>query len=119
LIVPIFLYSDVVYFPPLTQAEFRRLELTLNACTRYVYGPWCFDHISEFSREILGCTLFEYLKLRLAGFIHKIVIFGVPEYLSSRLELDRSPRHKYLVIPYPALVTSLRGDSALCRGIRL
>jgi hypothetical protein len=74
----------------------------------YVYGLWRFDHISEFSREILGCTLedkrrggeknrefvlnslfvttlFEYLELRLAGFIHKIVIVGAPDYLSSRL----------------------------------
>jgi hypothetical protein len=37
LMVPIFLYSDVVYFPSLTGAEFRRLELVFNACTSYVY----------------------------------------------------------------------------------
>jgi hypothetical protein len=37
LMVPIFLYSDVVYFPSLTGAEFRRLELAFNACARYVY----------------------------------------------------------------------------------
>jgi hypothetical protein len=53
LIVPIFFYSDVVYFPSLTGAEFRRLELAFNACTmRYVYGLRRF----EFSRGILGCT---------------------------------------------------------------
>jgi hypothetical protein len=34
-IVPIFLYSDVVYFPSLTWAEFRRLEIAFNACTSY------------------------------------------------------------------------------------
>jgi hypothetical protein len=73
--------------------------------------------ISEFSREILGCTLFEYLALRLAGFIHKIVIVGAPDYLSSRLVLGRSPRHRFLVISNPVPVTSLRGDSALYRGI--
>jgi hypothetical protein len=33
LIVPIFLYSDVVYFLSLTGAEFRRLELAFNACS--------------------------------------------------------------------------------------
>jgi hypothetical protein len=47
----------------LTGAEFRRLELPFNACTRYVYGLRRFDHISDFSREILGCILFEYLEL--------------------------------------------------------
>jgi hypothetical protein len=108
LIVPVFLYSDVVYFPSLTGAEFRRLELVFNACTRYVYGLWRFDHISEFSREILGFTLFEYLELRLAGFIHKIVIVGAPDYLSSRFVLGRSPRHRFLVIPNPVPVTILR-----------
>jgi hypothetical protein len=119
LIVPIFLYSDVVYFPSLTGAEFRRLELAFNACTWYVYGLRRFDHISEFSRGILGCTLFEYLELRLAGFIHKIVIVGAPDYLNSRLVFGRSPRHRFLVIPNPVPFTSLRGDSTLYRGIRL
>jgi hypothetical protein len=85
LIVPIFLYFDVVYFSSLTGTEFRRLELAFNACTRYVYGLRRFDHIFEFSGEILGCTMLEYLKLRLAGFIRKIDIVGAPVYLSSRL----------------------------------
>jgi hypothetical protein len=33
--VPIFLYSDFIYFPSLTGSEFRSLELAFNACTRY------------------------------------------------------------------------------------
>jgi hypothetical protein len=95
----------------LTGAEFRRLELAFIACTRYVYGLRRFDHISEFSREILGCTLFEYLELRLASFIHKILIVGAPDYLSSRLVLGRSTRHRFLVMQNPVPVTTLRGDS--------
>jgi hypothetical protein len=63
--------------------------------------------------------LFEYLELRLLGFIHKIVIVGALDYLSSRLVLGRFPRHRFLAIPNPVPVTSLRGDSALYRGIRL
>jgi hypothetical protein len=119
LIVSLFLYTDVVYFSSLTRAEFRRLGLAFYNFTRYVYGLWRFDHISEFAREILGDTLFEYLELQLARFIHKIVIFGAPDYLSSRRVLGRSPRHRFLIIPNPVPVTSLRGDSALCYGIRL
>jgi hypothetical protein len=61
LIIPIFLYTDVVYFSLLTGLEFRRLELAFNACTSYVFGLRRFDNISEFSRGILGYTLFEYL----------------------------------------------------------
>jgi hypothetical protein len=87
LIVPIFLYTDVVYFNSLTGLEFRRLELAVNACTRYVFGLRSFDDISEFLRCILGYTLFEYLELRLACFIHKIGLVGAPSYLSSLLVL--------------------------------
>jgi hypothetical protein len=39
LIIPIFLYTDVVYFLSLTGLEFRRLELAL-------FGLRCIDHIS-------------------------------------------------------------------------
>jgi hypothetical protein len=84
---------------------------------RYVYGLRRYDQISEFSREILGCTLFKYLELQLAGFIHKIVIVGAPDYLSSRLVLGSSTRHRFLVIPNPVPVTSLLGDSALYCGL--
>jgi hypothetical protein len=119
LIIPIFLYTDVVYFPSLTGLEFRRLELAFNACTRYVFGLRRFDHISEFSRGILGYTLFEYLELRLACFIHKIGLVGAPSYLSSLLVLGRSSRHRFITVPRPAPSTSLRGDSTVYRGIRL
>jgi hypothetical protein len=95
LIIPIFLYRDVVYFPSLTGLQFRRLELAFNACTRYVFGLRRFDHISDFSIGILGYTLFEHLelRLRLTCFIHKISLVGASSYLSSLLVLGRSSRH--------------------------
>jgi hypothetical protein len=98
LIILIFLYKDVVYFSSLTGLEFRRLELAFNACTSYVFGLRRFDHISEFSRGILGYTLFEYLELRLACFIHKICLVGAPSYLSSLLVLGRSSRHSFITV---------------------
>jgi hypothetical protein len=49
LIVPIFLCTNIIYFPSLTEAEFRRLELAFEACTRYVDSLRRFDHISEFT----------------------------------------------------------------------
>jgi hypothetical protein len=36
LIVPIVLYTNVVYFPSLTGAKFRRLELAFNACKVFI-----------------------------------------------------------------------------------
>jgi hypothetical protein len=52
LIVPIFLYTDVVYFLSLTGAELRRLKFAFNACTRYMYDLRRFHHISEFSKGV-------------------------------------------------------------------
>jgi hypothetical protein len=101
-------YTAVVYFPTLTGTDFRRLELAFNACTRYVFDLRGIDHISEFSRVIWGCRLFEYLELWLAGFFQKKVIIGANY---SRLVLGRSPRLRFLVIPNPVPVTSLRGDA--------
>jgi hypothetical protein len=49
-----------VYFSSLTGLKFRRLKLAFNACMRYVFGLRRFDYIREFSRSILGYTLFEY-----------------------------------------------------------
>jgi hypothetical protein len=48
LVISIFLYSEVVYFPSLTGVAYRRLELAFNVCTGYVYDLRHFDHISPF-----------------------------------------------------------------------
>jgi hypothetical protein len=45
LIIPIFLYSDVVYFPALTGVAFRRLELAFNACVMYVFNLGYSEHM--------------------------------------------------------------------------
>jgi hypothetical protein len=58
LVIPIFLYSDVVYFPSLTGIAYRRLELAFNVCIRYVYDLRHFDHITAHEKEILGCDMF-------------------------------------------------------------
>jgi hypothetical protein len=109
LIIPIFLYTDVVFFSSLTGLEVRRLDLDFNACMRYVFGLRRFDHISEFSRGILGYTMFKFLEL--AFFIHNIGLVGAPSYFSSLLVLGRSSRQRCFTLPRPAPSTSLRGDS--------
>jgi hypothetical protein len=119
LIIPIFLYTDVIYFFSLTGLEFRRLELTFNACTMYVFRLRCFDHISEFSGGIVGYTLLEYLELRLACFIHKIGLVGASSYFSSLLVLGRSKRQRFITMPCSDPSFILRGDSTVYRGLQL
>jgi hypothetical protein len=93
--------------------------LVFNACTRYVFGLRRFDHISGLLRDIPGNTLFEYLELRLACFIHKIGLVGAPSYLSFLLILSRSSRNRFISVLRPAPSTSLRGDSTVYWCIRL
>jgi hypothetical protein len=93
--------------------NFRKfLEISGNTCKfQEISGNTTkYEEIQDQKHEILGNT-------RL--FIRKIVIVGGPDFLSSRLVLGRSPRHRFLVMPNAVPVTSLRGDSALYRGIRL
>jgi hypothetical protein len=78
-----------------------------------------FDHISVLSRRIPRYTLFEYLKLRLGCFIHKIGLVGMPFYLSFLLVLGRSSRHRFVKVPRPVPSTCLRNDSTVYRCICL
>jgi hypothetical protein len=119
LILPIFLYSDVVYFPCLSNSAFNRLQLAFNACTRYVFGLRRYDHISSLDQEILGCQFFTHLESRLASFIHRIFLGPTPVYLSSYLRFGPSPRLRFFITPSPVPSTSLRGNSTIYRGIRL
>jgi hypothetical protein len=119
LIVPIFLYSDIVYFPSLTRTAFRRLELAFNACIRYIFDLRYNDHVSEYEGEILGCNLFTHIEINLAVFIHRIHLSSMPPYLSSYLRFGPSSRHRTFVVPRPVPRTSLRNDSTIYRGIRL
>jgi hypothetical protein len=119
LVIPIFLYSDVVYFPSLTGTVFKRLELAFNACVRYVFNLGYFDHVSGVSGEILGHDLFTHLEIRLAVFILRTHLYSAPAYLSSYLNFGLIPRHRLFSAPEPIPSTSLRNDSTIYRGIRL
>jgi hypothetical protein len=119
LIVPIFLYSDIVYFPPLTRTAFRRLELVFNACIKYIFDLRYNYHVSEYEGEILGCNLFSYIEINLAVFKHRIHLSSMPPYLSSNLRFGPAFRYRTFIVPRPVPRTSLRNDSTIYRGIRL
>jgi hypothetical protein len=119
LVILIFLYSDVVYFPSLNGIAYRRLELAFNACVRYVYGLRRFDHISFYERDILGWDLFTYFELRLATFVHSVSLSARPAYLSSYLRTGSTLRQRFFLAPRPIPSTALRNDSTIYRGIRL
>jgi hypothetical protein len=71
-VIPFFTYCDCVHFA-LDSYSLRKLTVAFNACVRYVYRKRLFDHISDVSDLILGCSLLTYMEFRLACFI---IFFG-------------------------------------------
>jgi hypothetical protein len=99
LIIPIFLYSDIIYFPSLFDVAFYRIQVAFNACARYIFDLRRFDHLNGLDRVILGCK--------------------APSYLGSILRFGPSARHRFFTTPSPTPSTALRNNSTLYRGIRL
>jgi hypothetical protein len=89
--------------------------VAFNACVRYVYRRRLFDHISDVSDSILGCSLLTYMKFRLACFMFSSVIGGRPRYLYDSLVFSRSKRK--LRINSPRQSTEYMAGSVLARGI--
>ena len=56
LILPYFLYVDIIVGCPNAVCS-NKLNVILNACTRYVCNIRRRDHVSPYSSVILGCTL--------------------------------------------------------------
>jgi hypothetical protein len=81
LVMLFFIYCDFFYFA-LDSYLLRKLTVAFNASVRYVYHKRLFDHISDTSDLILGCSLLTYMKFRLACFMFSLVTGGRPRYLS-------------------------------------
>jgi hypothetical protein len=85
LVIPFFIDCDCVYFA-LDSYSLRKLTVAFNAyCVRYVYRRRLFDHISDVSDSILGCSLLTYMEFRLACFMFSLVNGGRPRYLYDSL----------------------------------
>jgi hypothetical protein len=63
LVIPQFLFGDVL----LRMADstgLRKLEVAFNNCVRFVNGFRRYDLVSEYCRNVLGCSLSKYYELR-------------------------------------------------------
>jgi hypothetical protein len=91
LVIPFFIYSDCVYFA-LDSYSLRKLTVAFNAYVRYVYRRRLFDHFSDVSNSILGCSLLIYMEFRLACFMISLMNGGRPRYLYDSSVFSRSER---------------------------
>lgn len=98
LLTPIFTYACEIFC--CSSAFIRRkLNVAFNNITRYVYGLRRFDHVSEYTKNILGCTLDKYLEYCTIKYLHKIITSKQPPYLFEKLKISRSTRSLSLIQP--------------------
>lgn len=107
LILPLITYSESIYCK-LDSISLHKILVAFNYATRYVYGINRFDHVSEWSKELLGCNLTTHLNMRNLCFLHNLIINKSPSYLYEKLQFSQSKRSFMLIIPKHNLLNTTR-----------
>ena len=97
LIMPIISYAETVYCK-LDSASMHKLQVAFNHVTRYVFGVDNFDHISPWSKSLLGVSLQEYFDMRNCLFLHNLVYNRTPNYLYKKIEFLSCNRSKLISV---------------------
>lgn len=90
-ILPHFIYCDTVFYK-LSEGNLYKLQMCLNACTRYVYNLKKFDHLSIHRNQLLGCDLKTFFDFRVILLYKKIFKYHKPEYLVNKIQMFVSTR---------------------------
>lgn len=90
LILSLFNYCFIVYFPCLDSITRHRLQLVQNTCCRFVCSLRKYDHISAKICELGWLNLNHLFTFRYLIFLHRLLNSSTPEYLCSKLV----PRHR-------------------------
>lgn len=88
-ILPHFLYADAVFFGMSGRCR-DKLRRCFRAGVRYVFRLRKFDHISEFEKRLVGCSLFSYLDFRACWFIKTLLKLKLPAYLYNKFVFSRN-----------------------------
>jgi hypothetical protein len=119
LLIPKFIYCAPIIIGA-SKTAMHRLNVAYNSCARFVYCVNRFDHISQFSKKIINCSLPNFLKHCICVFIFKLLLFKQPLYLYEKLNFMKSNRSyydNYLVIP--RYHSSFRERSFWIEGLRI
>jgi hypothetical protein len=106
LVYPQFLFGNVLY----RMADFtgtRKLEVAFNNCVRFVYGLQRYDQVSEYSMNMLGCSLSKYYEFRDCCMLFKTIKTTYPSYLNENLFFDSSRRQLFMERIFLFLLSTL------------
>ena len=113
-IIPHILYASYVLYG-MKEYNFKKIELLINSCIRYIYGLRKFDHISKYKNSIFGCSLKDYYDFRNCIFIYNILKSSEPNYISCKLKRLTSVRANNIELPVNR--TNILNSSFFVRGI--
>lgn len=97
LIVPHFLYCDVLFYKT-EVSNFKRLQLALKSCVRFVYGLSFLESTAPYIDNVFGCSLETYYRFRAMLFLYGIKTQGTPGYLARHLSYGGSLRMNNFIL---------------------
>lgn len=92
-----------------------RLRIALNCCVRWVFNLNRFSHVRHLQSRLLGCSFYQFFKLRSCLMFYKIINHTYPHYLKEKLQPFRSDRNRNYLIPQH--ITSHYSGTFFVRGV--
>lgn len=85
MVMPIFYYCDIVYYPCLDKSTKNRLQKVQNTCCRFVHNLRKFDHISDKFKQLNWLNIHNTWLYHLLVFVQRLLITSTPDYLKNKL----------------------------------
>lgn len=85
LVLSLYHYCNIVFYPCLDLATKNRLQIVQNTCCRYIYNLRKFDHISDKRKELRWLNICNTVKLHFAMFLTRLLDTNLPTYLREKL----------------------------------
>lgn len=99
LLLPHLDYCSAVFFYGLDAESMRVLNRSIESIARYVYGLGRSANADSHVTRLLGCSLVDFLRIRLMCYLFKLDRTGQPAYLKDILSRGHSARSLQFVIP--------------------
>lgn len=90
LVLSILNYGIIVYYSCLDKSTLNRLQKIQNTCIRYIFGLKKFQHVSYNRCQLGWLDLENTYKYHLLIFVHRVLLFSVPDYLKQKLVSRRN-----------------------------
>nr|CAH7762105.1 unnamed protein product [Callosobruchus chinensis] len=99
LILSIYSYCDILYYPCLNQLTKNRLQILQNNCIRFIFGLRKYDHVTDKYIALKWLKMSDLTKYHYLIFIKKLLTLAKPEYLREKIIFsneihDRSLRYR-------------------------